>query len=72
MAESPADEIARLDKEIAKLEKDITGTEKKLSNENFVAKAPPEIVGENRERIREWTATLAKLSSAREQLKDIS
>ncbi len=69
---TPADEIARLDKEIAKLEKDITGTEKKLSNENFVAKAPPEIVEENRERIREWTATLAKLSSAREQLKDIS
>ncbi|MEE2877749.1 MAG: valine--tRNA ligase [Pseudomonadota bacterium] len=65
---TPADEIARLDKEIAKLEKDITGTEKKLSNENFVAKAPPEIVEENRERVIEWTATLAKLTSAREQL----
>ena len=68
---TPADEIARLDKEIAKLEKDITGTEKKLSNENFVSKAPPEIVEENRERIREWTATLAKLTSARDQLKDM-
>ena len=69
---TPADEIARLEKEIAKLEKDITGTEKKLSNENFVAKAPPEIVEENRERIREWTVTLAKLTSAREQLEAIS
>ncbi|MEQ8559720.1 MAG: valine--tRNA ligase [Henriciella sp.] len=67
-----SDEIARLDKEIGKLQKDITGTEKKLSNENFVSKAPPEIVEENRERIREWTATLAKLTSAREQLEAIS
>ena len=63
-----SDEVARLDKEMAKLDKDIVGTEKKLSNENFVAKAPPEIVEENRERVTEWTATLAKLRSAREQL----
>ncbi len=68
---TPADEIARLDKEIAKLQKDIDGTERKLANENFVAKAPPEIVEENRERITEWSATLAKLASAREQLASI-
>ncbi|WP_084399989.1 valine--tRNA ligase [Henriciella aquimarina] len=68
----PAAEIARLDKEMGKLQKDITGTEKKLANENFVAKAPPEIVEENRERVTEWTATLAKLSSAREQLASFS
>ncbi|WP_300381622.1 valine--tRNA ligase [Henriciella sp.] len=68
----PAAEIARLDKEMAKLEKDIGGTEKKLANENFVAKAPPEIVEENRERIRDWSATLAKLTSAREQLASLS
>ena len=69
---TPADEIARLDKEMAKLQKDITGTEKKLSNENFVAKAPPEIVAENRERVTEWTATLAKLASARDQLASLN
>jgi valyl-tRNA synthetase len=63
-----SDEVARLDKEMAKLDKDIIGTEKKLSNENFVSKAPPEIVEENRERVAEWTAALAKLRSAREQL----
>ena len=67
-----SDEVARLDKEMAKLSKDIEGTEKKLSNENFVSKAPPEIVEENRERITEWTATLAKLRSARDQLADLS
>ena len=67
-----SDEVARLDKEMAKLSKDIQGTEKKLSNQNFVSKAPPEIVEENRERITEWTATLAKLRSARDQLADLS
>ena len=67
-----ADEVARLDKEMAKLGKDIEGTEKKLANENFVAKAPPEIVEENRERITEWTATLGKLRSARDQLAGLS
>ena len=67
-----SDEVARLDKEMAKLGKDIEGTEKKLSNENFVAKAPPEIVEENRERIVEWTATLGKLRSARDQLAGLS
>jgi valyl-tRNA synthetase len=69
---TPADEIGRLDKEMAKLEKDIVGTERKLQNENFVSKAPPEIVEENRERVVEWKATLAKLRSAREQLAAIS
>ncbi|WP_084419254.1 valine--tRNA ligase [Henriciella litoralis] len=69
---TPADEITRLDKEMAKLQKDIDGTERKLSNENFVSKAPPEIVEENRERITEWSATLAKLSSARAQLADMN
>ncbi|MEM5517675.1 valine--tRNA ligase [Henriciella sp. AS95] len=69
---TPADEIARLDKEMAKLDKDITGTEKKLQNENFVSKAPPEIVEENRERVVEWKATLAKLASARDQLASIA
>ncbi|MCZ4297804.1 valine--tRNA ligase [Henriciella marina] len=67
-----SDEVARLDKEMTKLSKDIEGTEKKLSNQNFVSKAPPEIVEENRERITEWTATLAKLRSARDQLADLS
>ena len=60
-----SDEIARLDKEIAKLDKDITGTEKKLSNENFVAKAPPAVIEQEQKRVADFGTTLARL---REQL----
>ena len=61
----------RLDKEIAQLDKDITSTEKKLGNEAFVAKAPPEIVEENRERIVDWTDRREKLKAARKSLEGL-
>lgn len=59
---------ALLDKDIAALDKDISSTEKKLGNANFVERAPPEIVEENRERIVEWTARREKLGAARARL----
>ncbi|WP_291076835.1 valine--tRNA ligase [Hyphomonas sp.] len=61
----------RLDKELAQLDKDITSTEKKLSNENFVSRAPAEIVEENRERIVDWTARREKLKAARKGLEGL-
>ncbi|ABI76543.1 valyl-tRNA synthetase [Hyphomonas neptunium ATCC 15444] len=61
----------RLDKEIATLDKDIASTEKKLANADFVAKAPEEIVEENRERIRDWGARREKLKAARKSLEGI-
>lgn len=44
------EEIARLNKEIAKLEKAMQGINNKLNNEKFVAKAPAELVEQERER----------------------
>jgi len=61
----------RLDKEIAQLDKDIKSTEGKLSNEKFVSRAPPEIVEENRERIRDWTTRREKLKAARKGLEGL-
>jgi len=61
-------EIARLKKEIGKLEKDITGIGKKLENEAFLAKAPEEVVEEQRERLAACKARKAKLSAALERL----
>ncbi|RAN35724.1 valine--tRNA ligase [Hyphomonas pacifica] len=61
----------RLNKELGQLDKDITSTEKKLSNENFVSRAPEEIVEENRERVRDWTARREKLQAARKGLEGL-
>jgi valyl-tRNA synthetase len=62
------EEIARLDKQLGKLGGEITGLEKRLGNEAFVAKAPPEVVAEQRERLKELGSTREKLSAARDQL----
>ncbi|MCH9752683.1 MAG: valine--tRNA ligase, partial [Alphaproteobacteria bacterium] len=62
------EEIARLDKQLGKLGGEITGLEKRLGNEAFVAKAPPEVVAEQRERLAELQGTREKLSMARDQL----
>ena len=61
----------RLDKELAQLDKDIKSTEGKLSNEKFVSRAPPEIVEENRGRIRDWSARREKLKAARKGLEGL-
>jgi len=62
----------RLDKEVAQLEKDIVSTEKKLANADFVARAPEEIVEENRDRVKDWSARRDKLKAARTSLAGIS
>jgi valyl-tRNA synthetase len=57
-------EKARLQKEAARLEADIAGTERKLANADFVARAPEEVVEENRERIRDAGARRTKVLEA--------
>ncbi|MDP6124755.1 MAG: valine--tRNA ligase, partial [Candidatus Latescibacteria bacterium] len=44
-------ERARLSKELGKQEKYVTGLKKKLSNEQFLSKAPPEVVDAEREKL---------------------
>ncbi len=46
------EEIARLEKELEKLNKEVERVEKKLSNENFVSKAPKAVVEAEREKHR--------------------
>ena len=59
-----AKERERLKKEIARNEKDVTVARGKLANEAFVAKAPIEVVEENRERIASGEAAVIKLKEA--------
>ncbi len=58
-------EKLRLGKEATRLEGEITKATAKLSNEAFVAKAPPAVIDQEKKRVADFTATLAKL---REQL----
>jgi len=65
MATDPVAERARLAKEIARLEGEIARAQAKLGNEAFVAKAPPEVIAQSRQRVAEFGDTLHTL---REQL----
>jgi valyl-tRNA synthetase len=61
-------ERARLEKEIARVEGEIAKVDKKFSNPDFVARAAPEVVEENRERREEWSAAKTKLQEALQRL----
>jgi valyl-tRNA synthetase len=58
-------EKARLSKEATRLENEVTKAHSKLGNEAFVAKAPPAVIDQEKKRVADFTATLAKV---REQL----
>jgi valyl-tRNA synthetase len=57
-------ELARLAKEIGVLDQDVQRTAKKLANADFIARAPEEVVEENRERLAAAQAAKAKLEAA--------
>ncbi len=59
-----AKERARLQKEVAATRGELDKIAKKLGNEQFMAKAKPEAIDEQRERQSEYEATLAKLDAA--------
>ncbi len=60
-----AAETARIDKELARVDADLDGIEKKLSNPNFVARAPAEVVEKDRARGDELRTTRQKLINHR-------
>jgi valyl-tRNA synthetase len=66
-----AAEKARLGKEIAALDVDVERTRKKLDNPDFVARAPEEVVEENRDRLAEAEAAQAKLRAALQRIEAV-
>lgn len=56
------EERKRLKKEIRKIEKDIQTSDKKLSNKNFLEKAPPDIVAKVEEKVEALSLKLDKLN----------
>ena len=60
-----AAEKLRIGKEVARIEAEVTKANGKLDNAAFVAKAPPAVLAQERQRVADFSAALAKL---REQL----
>ena len=61
-------ERERVAKDIARLEGEVRKVEGKLGNERFVAKAPADVVAQERERLARFTATLGELRDQHAQL----
>jgi valyl-tRNA synthetase len=63
-----AAEKIRLSKEVARLEGEIGKANGKLSNEAFVAKAPPAVIDQERKRVADFEAALSKMKTQLLQL----
>jgi valyl-tRNA synthetase len=61
-------EKARLDREIAKEKLEIAKVMSKLGNDDFVARAPEDVIAEHQDRLETFQARLVKLTGARERL----
>jgi valyl-tRNA synthetase len=61
-------ERARIEKEITRLSSSLQGVKKKLSNENFVAKAPADVIEKERTKMEDWEKSLDKLKAILDDL----
>ena len=66
-----AAERARLDREIEKVRQEIAKVAAKLGNDEFLDRAPEEVIAEHEERRESFEARLAKLNHARERLQGV-
>ena len=64
-------ELARLDKAIEKLEKEASKTRIKLSNENFVGKAPAAVIEKEKAKLSEAESALAKMLAQKTQIAEL-
>ena len=66
-----AQERARLKKELDKAKVEAEKIEKKLGNEQFLAKANPDVVAEQRQKLEEVRLAVTKLTQALDRLKEL-
>ncbi|WNC71595.1 valine--tRNA ligase [Thalassotalea psychrophila] len=64
-------ELARLSKAVEKLEKDVARTRGKLSNDNFVSKAPAAVIAKEQEKLAEAESMLAKLAEQKQTIANL-
>ena len=65
------EEAKRLEKEIIKIDKESAFVTKKLANEQFIAKAPPEVVEEVREKASDFKSRREKLEEGLKKIKQM-
>ena len=65
-------ELERLSREIGKLNEDLARTQSKLSNPNFVDKAPADIVTKERERLESTRSAIAQLQAQQSRVEQLS
>jgi valyl-tRNA synthetase len=66
-----SEEARRLEREMEKLGKDLAQARRKLGNEDFLAKAPAEVVQKEQEKVQAWKEKLTKLKTHRERIKEL-
>ena len=65
------EEAKRLQKEILKIEKESAFVMKKLSNEQFLSKAPPDVVQEVKEKAGEFISQREKLEGSLVKIREM-
>ncbi|MBW1992462.1 MAG: valine--tRNA ligase, partial [Deltaproteobacteria bacterium] len=65
------EEERRLNREMDKLSRDLAQAQKKLANEDFLTKAPAEVVEKEKERLQTCIEKLAKLKSHQQRLRQL-
>jgi valyl-tRNA synthetase len=65
------EEARRLQKEILKIEKEIAFVNKKLSNEQFLSKAPEDVVNQEKEKALQYQSIQNKLEESLKKIKEV-
>jgi valyl-tRNA synthetase len=63
--------LARLEKELGKLRSEVERVEKKLSNPNFVDKAPEAVVQKEQNKLAEAKSAMVKLEEQAERIRSL-
>ncbi len=66
------EELARIDKEMDRYRKELAKAQGKLANADFVARAPAQVVEQEKDRVTEFEAALAKLAEQRARVDALS
>lgn len=64
-------ELARINKALEKIEKDFARTQGKLSNENFVSKAPPQVIDKEKAKLSDFQMQIDKLREQRTTIENL-